>query len=170
MKPLVSYPGMHHGTCVTHVPWCMSGSLTRGDGENVPGIPGACAIRNFAYLVRGPLRRLHVDRIAVTSASQRRIECNQHDMLLGLFMMVLLYRTSAWWLLYMSYWIVIVDITRYGLNLLTHVCVITVGYHIAFYGANLRHQLIFLTSPAAKWIPDRPTIQIRAENSLGKGI
>ena len=34
---------MHHDTCVTHVPWCMSGSLTRGDGENVPGIPGACA-------------------------------------------------------------------------------------------------------------------------------
>ena len=30
-------------TCVTHVPWCMSGSLTCGDGENVPGIPGACA-------------------------------------------------------------------------------------------------------------------------------
>ena len=43
MKPLVSDPGMHHGTCVTHVPWCMSGSLTCGDGENVPGIPGACA-------------------------------------------------------------------------------------------------------------------------------
>ena len=42
-KPLVSNPGMHHGTCVTHVPWCMSGSLTCGDGENVPGIPGACA-------------------------------------------------------------------------------------------------------------------------------
>ena len=42
-KPLVSDPGMHHGTCVTHVPWCMSGSLTCGDRENVPGIPGACA-------------------------------------------------------------------------------------------------------------------------------
>ena len=42
-KPLVSNPSMHHGTCVTHVPWCMSGSLTCGDGENVPGIPGACA-------------------------------------------------------------------------------------------------------------------------------
>ena len=42
-KPLVSDPGMHHGTCVTHVPWCMSGSLTCDDGENVPGIPGACA-------------------------------------------------------------------------------------------------------------------------------
>ena len=42
-KPLVSDPGMHHGTCVTHVPWCMSGSLTCGDRENVPGIPGARA-------------------------------------------------------------------------------------------------------------------------------
>ena len=37
-KTRVSYPGMHHGTCVTHVPWCMSGLLTRGGG-----IPGACA-------------------------------------------------------------------------------------------------------------------------------
>ena len=53
-KPLVSDPGMHHGTCFTHVPWCMSGSLTRGGGENVAGIPGACATHNFAYLVRGP--------------------------------------------------------------------------------------------------------------------
>ena len=42
-KLLVSDPGMHHGTCVTHVTWCMSGSLTCVDGENVPGIPGACA-------------------------------------------------------------------------------------------------------------------------------
>ena len=42
-EALVSNPGMHHGTCVTHVPWCMSGSLTRSDGENVPGIPSACA-------------------------------------------------------------------------------------------------------------------------------
>ena len=43
-KPLVSDPGMHHGTCVTHVPWFMSGPLTRGDGEIVPGIPGACVL------------------------------------------------------------------------------------------------------------------------------
>ena len=54
-KPLVSDPGMHHDTCVMHVPWCMSGSLTRGGRENVPGIPGACATRNFTYLARGPL-------------------------------------------------------------------------------------------------------------------
>ena len=28
--PRVSDPGMHHGTCVTHVPWCMPGSLISG--------------------------------------------------------------------------------------------------------------------------------------------
>ena len=53
-KWLVNYPGMRHRTCVTHVPWCMSGSLTRGGGENVLSILGACAARTFAYLVRGP--------------------------------------------------------------------------------------------------------------------
>ena len=52
-KPLVSDPGMQHDMCVTHVPWCMSGSLTRSGGENVPS---ACATRNFMYLVRGPYR------------------------------------------------------------------------------------------------------------------
>ena len=55
-KPLVSGPVMHHRTCVTHVPWCISGSLTNGGGKNVPGIPGACATRNFMYLARGPWR------------------------------------------------------------------------------------------------------------------
>ena len=28
--PRNSNPDMHHGTCVTHVPWCMPGSLTSG--------------------------------------------------------------------------------------------------------------------------------------------
>ena len=54
MKPVVSDSGMYHATCMTHVPWCMSESLIRGDGENLPGIPGACATRNLRYLVRGP--------------------------------------------------------------------------------------------------------------------
>ena len=60
-KPLVSEPSMHHGTCVTHVPWCMSGSLTRGVVENVPGIPGAYATHNFTYLVRGPYTNISLD-------------------------------------------------------------------------------------------------------------
>ena len=35
----------------TCVPWCMSGSLTRGGGGS---IPGACATCKFTYLARGP--------------------------------------------------------------------------------------------------------------------
>ena len=31
-RPPISDPGMHHGTCVTHVPWCMSGSPTCDGG------------------------------------------------------------------------------------------------------------------------------------------
>ena len=54
----VSDADMHHGTCFTHVLWCMAGSLSFsfevGGGENVPGIPGACATCNFTYLVSGP--------------------------------------------------------------------------------------------------------------------
>ena len=53
-EPLVSDPGVDHGTCVTHVLWCMSGSLTLGGGEKIPGIPGACSTLNFTYMARGP--------------------------------------------------------------------------------------------------------------------
>ena len=58
-QPRVSDPYMHHGTCVTHVPWCMSGSFTSGFvwsqwWGNVPGISSACATRHSTYLVRGP--------------------------------------------------------------------------------------------------------------------
>ena len=58
--PRVSDPDMLHGTCVTHVPWGISGSLTCGflwsrrQGKKVPGIAGACATHNFTNLVRGP--------------------------------------------------------------------------------------------------------------------
>ena len=56
--PLVSDPGMQQDTCVTHVPWCMSGSLSRGGGENVFGIIGACATPNYTYLTGGPWDRV----------------------------------------------------------------------------------------------------------------
>ena len=51
-NPLVSDPGMHHGTFVTHVPWCTSGSLTRCGRENVPLIPGKY-MRNLQFYVSG---------------------------------------------------------------------------------------------------------------------
>ena len=57
-KTLVSDHSMHHGTCVTHVPCYMSGSLTRGGGENVPGIPGAFATHSLTYLTRGLLLKV----------------------------------------------------------------------------------------------------------------
>ena len=56
----VSDPSMHQGTCVTHVPCCMSGSLTRCGTENVPGIPGACTTRNFTYLKEAHFERYHL--------------------------------------------------------------------------------------------------------------
>ena len=43
----ISDPGMHYGTCMTHVPWRMSGSLTCDSGENILAIHGACANRNL---------------------------------------------------------------------------------------------------------------------------
>ena len=46
-KPLVGDPAMHHGTCVSQVPWCMSGPLIHGGGENVPGIPFSPAFRRM---------------------------------------------------------------------------------------------------------------------------
>ena len=38
-KEPVSYPGMHHVTCVTHVGWGISWSLTRCGGETFPAFP-----------------------------------------------------------------------------------------------------------------------------------
>ena len=81
-KPLVNDPGMHHGTCVTHVPWCMSGSLVRGGGENVPGIPGACATCNFTYLARGPFHRIcdkqHHRMWCITTIYNRAVSIADH--------------------------------------------------------------------------------------------
>ena len=56
----VSGPDMHHGTCVTHVPWCMSGSLTSFFslqsvvGNTFLALPAHAQPAIFSYLVRGP--------------------------------------------------------------------------------------------------------------------
>ena len=75
-KPLLSDPGMHSGTCATHVLWCMSGSLTRGGGENFPGISGVCATHNFVYLVRSPCDYLvpKVTCMTVVSPTENKLE------------------------------------------------------------------------------------------------
>ena len=58
-KPLVSDPGMHHGTCVTHVPWCMSGSLACSERGKRSRHSRRMRTRNFAYLARGPYHNIN---------------------------------------------------------------------------------------------------------------
>ena len=68
----VSDSDMHHGTCVTHVPWCMPESLSssflwsRWRGKSFR-YPRACVTRNFTYLARGPFswRQSGLDRWAI---------------------------------------------------------------------------------------------------------
>ena len=62
--PRVSALNVHHGTCVTHVPGCMPGSLSssilwsrwRGKRSGRMRNPH----RNFTYLIRGPLQWHHM--------------------------------------------------------------------------------------------------------------
>ena len=60
-KPPVSDPGIHHGTCVTHVPWCMSGSLTSCGRKTFPAFmahaqPSILHIWQEAHGLQAPLR------------------------------------------------------------------------------------------------------------------
>ena len=56
-KPLVSDPGMHHGTCVSHVPWCMSGLLAPDGGKTFPAFP-AHAHLQFSISCKRPIAKL----------------------------------------------------------------------------------------------------------------
>ena len=57
-------------TCITARAWrtchcacrdrLLAVSFEVGGGENVPAIPGACATRNFAHLVRGPWKNIRI--------------------------------------------------------------------------------------------------------------
>ena len=69
-----NHPDIHHDTYVTHVPWCMLGSLTSGFRwsrwrGNVPGMPGPCANPNFTYLVRDPLPEPIFTKVSVDQSS-----------------------------------------------------------------------------------------------------
>ena len=51
-KPLVGDPDMHHGTCVTHVPWYMSESLTSWWRGKRSRHSRCMRTRNITYLAR----------------------------------------------------------------------------------------------------------------------
>ena len=54
----VSDPGMQHGMCVTHVPWCMPGSLTTGSFWSRWRGKHSRSMRNSQFYVTGkrPMR------------------------------------------------------------------------------------------------------------------
>ena len=56
-EPLIIDPGMHHGTCITHVSWCMSGSLTRGGGKSFPAFQAHVQHAICVSGIRGPCFR-----------------------------------------------------------------------------------------------------------------
>ena len=79
-KPLVSDPNMHHGTCVTHVPWCMMGLLTsmsvllnRGSGGK--RYRHSQRMRNPAFYVSGKKPML-----CMSIPSEPPSTKNYHDM------------------------------------------------------------------------------------------
>ena len=88
-KPLVSDLGMRHGTCVTHMPWYMAGLLTRGGGENVPGIPGACANRDFTR----PIAEAQVLLLRFVESSDRLERVNEKTK----FKIIICYFEMASW-------------------------------------------------------------------------
>ena len=54
-KPLVIDPGIHQGAYVTHVPCCLSGSITRGGGKNVPRHSRRMRYPQFNVSVKRPM-------------------------------------------------------------------------------------------------------------------
>ena len=73
-KLLVSDPGMYHGTCVPHVPWCMPGLPTCGDGENVPDIP-VHAHPRFCVSGKRPMAYIHQCLLTTKRSRQSLVWC-----------------------------------------------------------------------------------------------
>ena len=102
---------MHQGTCVTHVPWRMSGLLTRGGRENFPGIPGACATRNYTYLARAHWwhgsssgRALTVTLACYASWSDSATQCGVSDMNACVLIFERMKNKSAIWYIFLFHW------------------------------------------------------------------
>ena len=72
--PRVSGPVRHHGTCVTHVPWCMSGSLTSGflwSRWRGKRSRHSRRMRNPQFYVSG---KRHIDTYFVVVAMETRVD------------------------------------------------------------------------------------------------
>ena len=74
--PRVSDPDMHHGTCVSHAPWCMQRSQTRGFLSRWRGKHSRHSRRmhNPQYYVSGKRPMCHI-RIGWTSSERLLLVC-----------------------------------------------------------------------------------------------
>ena len=118
--PRVSDPDMYHCTCVTHVPWCMSGSLTSrvfskvSGGENVPG----------------PLRRMRNQQLYISGErSMWFVWKEKTPYLLELDMLIVRYALSC-------------NLASFQLDIDSQL-VLTVWYH-DYFKTMLRHLMGFL--------------------------
>ena len=84
-------PGLAISTFITSCAWrtCRDAcrgrqlivSFEAGGEENVPSIPGACATRNFTYLVRNPSTRITFSRWQMTIKSDVTIAISDRSLL-----------------------------------------------------------------------------------------
>ena len=94
----VSDPDMHHGTCVTHVPWCMPGSLTsdfRWSRWRGKRSRHRRRMRNLQFYVSGkrPManwpRYIYVEDIGMLApAAGKRFLVNHHILFVGIWLLI----------------------------------------------------------------------------------
>ena len=80
--PRFSDPHMHHGTCVTHIPWCMPGSLTSGflwSRWREKFSRHSRRMRNAQFYVSG--KEIHAITISHGSHSSSKAMINDNELL-----------------------------------------------------------------------------------------
>ena len=104
--------GLAIPTCITARAWrtCRDACRDRwlvvsfevGGGKNVPGIPGACATRNFAYLVRGPLKHFLHYWFFVKRIHRSLTDSRHKGPIIWSFHISLLLAWTDWWQQYVG--------------------------------------------------------------------
>ena len=98
-----SDPDMHHGTCVTHVPWCMPGSLTsvflwsQWRGKTFPAFPAHAqpAISRIWQEAHGGLVLRNVGGFIFLHIENRLPNSLRHVMVNGAIRMLYLFRRNV---------------------------------------------------------------------------
>ena len=100
-KPWVSDHGMHHGTLVTHVPWCISGSLTYGATNLRSLYSRRMHSPLFSISVKRPMG-LTVAKIGLTMQNWREDYFLRYFLYLVMFMYIYIYITQVFLTIFLS--------------------------------------------------------------------